>query len=522
MPEKIVDDLESLIKKQQQDIATKKTPRFSISTWLFLSIMGLISFFVISILVVDTYLINFVYLFSTAWRMWNFGDEVNQVLESTETYLPDELAVIEKKYQVSLELFNKNGRLIYYSDSSSHVYGKDLDPNLANQFQVISSGDIGEKRHLEIQKDLDSDLGMEYIVFIAETEDGISIKAYKMKTPMDEGVQTVVQIIIYLSAALFLLALFSARSFSRRFTRSLKEISATAHNMATLDFSKRCPHAKTREVDLLSDSLNDMSEALNMTIEDLTQKNKKLQEDYEKEKTLENLRGDFITGVSHELKTPIAIIQGYAEGLEMFVDSDVDTAKQYASIIRSETDRMNGLVMKLLEIIKYDSGDYQISQDILPLYEMVQNWFDRNQNLLTEKKISCYNRVQENYVGRGDTVLINSVINNYLSNAVSHIDGEKKLIVAAEDLGDLYRVSVFNTGKNIADKDIDKIWNSFYRADKSLSRAEGRFGLGLTIVSSIQKLHDKAYGVENMPNGVRFWFDVEKVNPQEMQKESES
>ena len=103
------------------------------------------------------------------------------------------------------------------------------------------------------------------------------------------------------------------------------------------------------------------------------------------------------------------------------------------------------------------------------------------------------------------------MVNNYISNAVSHCDGDKKIIASAEDTGGFYRVYVFNTGAHIAEKDIDKIWMSFYRADKSLSRSQGRFGLGLAIVASIQNLHKAAYGAENVENGVRFYFDVKKA-----------
>lgn len=510
MPEKIFDSIESLVKKQQADGAKKRHPRISISTQLFMSVMGMVLVFIITIILVDTRLMDVVYIFSTAWQMWSFGDEVSDIYTGSEAERLSRLSDIEKEYGVSLEIYDSKNALVYYSDTVNTVYGSDIDQNMARKYELVTSGDIGVDRHLEIQRDPNSSLQMEYIVYISTLEDGHTVRAYKMKTPMDEGARIVIQIIVYASIGLIFFAIIVIRIFSKRFTRPLETISETAHAMATLDFSQRCPPARTREIALLADSLNDMSEVLSLTIDDLKQKNKKLQDDYEKEKTLENLRWDFITGVSHELKTPIAIIQGYAEGLELFVDSDVEAAKQYAQIIRGETGRMSTLVVKLLEIIKYDSGDYQISRDVLYLRAAVQDWFDRNSNLLTEKNITYRNEVSENYVGIGDSLLIGSVINNYLSNAVSHVEDRREIVVSGEDLGDLYRIYVFNTGKNIADKDIDKIWDSFYRADKSLSRAEGRFGLGLTIVSSIQKLHNRAFGVENMPDGVRFWFDVEK------------
>ncbi|MBQ6019029.1 MAG: two-component sensor histidine kinase, partial [Clostridia bacterium] len=137
-------------------------------------------------------------------------------------------------------------------------------------------------------------------------------------------------------------------------------------------------------------------------------------------------------------------------------------------------------------------------------------WFSRNAEVLSGKGIRYENEIPKGLLCSGDSMLMASVINNLLSNGVSHIDGERILRARAKELDGKYRVYLFNTGSNIAEKDLEFIWNSFYRADKSMSRAEGRFGLGLTIVASIQKLHHMEYGVINEPDGVSFWFDVKK------------
>ena len=237
----------------------------------------------------------------------------------------------------------------------------------------------------------------------------------------------------------------------------------------------------------------------------IQEKNRKLQDDIEQEKTIDNLRKVFISGVSHELKTPIAIIQGYAEGLEVFLETDPEAAKKYCATIISETNRMNSLVMKLLEIIKYEHFN---------LKETADSWFERNAELLKEKGITAVNEIDDSFIAYGDTFIIPTVVNNYISNAVSHVDGKMIIRVDAKEIsGDRYRVSVFNTGEQIAPKDIDHIWDSFYRADKAMSRSQGRFGLGLAIVAAIQNLHGQAYGVVNHNDGVEFWFDVKKYEP---------
>jgi signal transduction histidine kinase len=212
------------------------------------------------------------------------------------------------------------------------------------------------------------------------------------------------------------------------------------------------------------------------------------------------------------MKTPIAIIQGYAEGAKMFYEAgNSKAAYEYCDVISEETVRMNNMIMRLLEITKYSSGAYEPTSENFNIRDMIEDWYEKNSALFDEKGITAVNDINPGYEGNGDSIILYSVINNYLSNAVSHTDGEKKILCRAEDTGECFRVYVFNTGAHIEEKHIDKIWDSFYRADKALSRSQGRFGLGLAIVASIQKLHNQGFGVQNVADGVEFWFDIKKA-----------
>ena len=492
----------------------KHRRRISISTSLFISVMAIVLLFVATIVLVDSRLMNVVYIFSSAWKMWDITEPIDEMYTQrlSDEEMATRLSALETEYDVSLEIFDDAGYLVFSSDSPEDIYGRATDQSLARLYNDESSGAGSKlKRHFEFQKDNNSDIQMEYIVYVMTLDNDYTAKAFKMKTPMDESAQIAVQFVVYTALTVVFIAVIVIRIFSQRFTRPLKDISAITHDMSRLDFSKRCPPSRTREIALLSDSINELGESLNVALDDLKAKNQKLQDDYEKEKMLERLRTDFIAGASHELKTPIAIVRGYAEGMSFLLESDPAAAKQYAETIIGETERMNQLVMKLLEIIKYDSGDYIVNYDIFDIYELVQDWFDRNAEILMEKSITYENNIPQDCLGTGDSMLSSSIVNNYLSNGVSHIDGARVLRASMTETGEGYRVSIFNTGKNIADKDLDMIWNSFYRADKSMSRAEGRFGLGLAIVTSIQRLHGMQFGVENMPDGVRFWFDIKKA-----------
>ena len=142
------------------------------------------------------------------------------------------------------------------------------------------------------------------------------------------------------------------------------------------------------------------------------------------------------------------------------------------------------------------------------LRDRLNTFIEQMHNITIKNGIRVRCDIDPSYVVHSDETLFERVFSNYFSNAISHCEGKKEIVVFCKKIDDIYRISVFNTGKPIADNDLLNIWNSFYRADKAHSRAEGRFGLGLSIVSSAQQAQQMLYGVQNHKDGVEFWFDV--------------
>ena len=289
-------------------------------------------------------------------------------------------------------------------------------------------------------------------------------------------------------------------------------MSKITEKMSNMDFSERVAVKSNDEIGNLASSINNLSGSLDATLQDLNQKNKKLQDDIEKKQTLDELRKEFISSISHELKTPIAIVRGYAEGAELMLQSgDTENAAEYCGVIIKESEKMNALVMELLELSRYEIGDSRLEIEDFSLYSFIHDYTDSEKIVFEENGIKCETDIPKDIMCRGDLIKLNMVLNNFVSNAVSHTDKGKLIRIYCEERAEKIRIFVYNTGKAIADEDIDKIWNSFYRADKSRSRKEGRFGLGLSIVSAIQNLHGNGYGVFNSESGVTFWFDVDRA-----------
>jgi len=458
---------------------------------------------------------EWVYYLTPATRLWIATEEINDAFEHGRLY--ETLSDTEKRYDTNIEITTADGRFVYSTLAIINSLPDDLsraaevDRGYMLDYKTLYGNSATDKKGYLVKEYDGSDYTVTFLDCYIYLGTGDRVDVY-MQVSSVSTTTKISLVVSFVSVMLSLiLALVVISRYIKRITKPVNEMVKITENMAGLDFSEKCPETSISELNSLSESINEMSSALDAALIDLQTQNKKLAEDIENERTIDNLRQTFISGISHELKTPIAIIQGYAEGAKMFYASgNSDTADSYCDIIVSETARMNEMIMKLLEITKYSSGAYELSTEDFVLRDFVQDWFDRNGSILREKGITWENNVPEGISGNGEKLILGSVLNNYLSNAVSHAENEKIIRVYSEETENAWRVFVFNTGKPIAEKDIDKIWDSFYRADKSLSRSQGRFGLGLSIVSAIQKLHEQEYGVNNLLTGVEFWFDIKK------------
>ena len=458
------------------------------------------------------------YLAQSAVQSFFAFYEIENAYTDPELDFFTEMDSIERNNVISVEIYSAHGDFVYSSSYKGeqsrppyNQYSKILPESIKKNYEVVQNLGEVSSNTFNISRDTASSRNTEYLVGSWKTEAGLTIKIFSAKTVVDSNAKLAVAFVALVAVIVSVIGYFVISVVIRRTMRPLADMSEVTRNMSALDFSEKCETGTTTEIALLADSINEMSVSLESALNDLRQKNEKLTDDIEKEKTIDRLRQTFISGVSHELKTPIAIIQGYSEGLKVFLESDPETARKYCDTIINETERMNYLVMKLLDIIKYESGEYKLNYETFSIYGIIEDWFVRNNTILSEKGITAVNNIDKEIKGFGDLFILTTVVNNYISNAVAHVQNEMRIEASAEEIdADRYRISIFNTGAPIDAKDIDHIWTSFYRADKAMSRAEGRYGLGLATVASIQKLHEQEYGVINREDGVEFWFDVKK------------
>lgn len=297
---------------------------------------------------------------------------------------------------------------------------------------------------------------------------------------------------------------------SGKFTKPILELAEISGKMANLDFDAKYMSGGDNEIEYLGDNINKLSENLEHTIAELKSANIELQKDIEKKVQVDEMRREFLSNVSHELKTPIALIQGYAEGLLEGISDDPESMNYYCEVIVDEAAKMDNMVKKLLTLNQLEFGNDSVTMERFDIAAIVHNCVMSSEILLKQNGISINITGDEPIYAWGDEYKAEEVVVNYLSNAINHCAGEKKIDVTITEQTEYVRVSVHNTGAPIPEDCIEHIWEKFYKVDKARTRAYGGNGIGLSIVAAICNSMHQKYGVDNDDDGVTFWFELDR------------
>ena len=332
----------------------------------------------------------------------------------------------------------------------------------------------------------------------------------------NQAVMEVVDIVnkFYLNVGLILtvVGVFATGIIATKVTQPIRELAKLSQKMSKLEFDVKYNGKAKDEIGVLGESMNEMSYALEKAITDLKVANDELQRDIEKKIEIDELRKEFISNVSHELKTPIAIIQGYAEGLKESVNDDPESMEYYCDVIVDESARMNKMVKKLLTLNQLEFGNVVEDYERFNVIEIIDNILNQTQLLVKEKGGSVqFDNSGEIYVW-SDEFQVEEVLTNYISNAINHLDNEMIIKINVIEQGKTVRVCVENTGEPIPEESLPRIWEKFYKVDKARTREYGGSGIGLSIVKAIMKTLHMKCGVENTDTGVMFWFELESDN----------
>ncbi len=312
-----------------------------------------------------------------------------------------------------------------------------------------------------------------------------------------------------LGIALIIITTIAIVGMTRRYTIPLLQLSDISKRMSELDFNVKYEGVRNDEIGILGESMNEMSEKLENTITELKAANIELHKDIARKEEVDEMRKEFISNVSHELKTPIALIQGYAEGLQEGISENPEDMQYYCDVIVDEANKMNKMVKNLLALNQLEFGNGMLNMERFDLTSVIVGVINSMKIKADEKNVNIqFEQNMPVYVW-ADEFQIEEVITNYLSNALNHVDDNKIVHLKIVQNGNSARVSVFNSGKRIPDNELENIWVKFYKVDKARTRAYGGNGIGLSIVKAIMERHGKNYGVNNYDDGVEFWFELD-------------
>ncbi|CAH2717090.1 Adaptive-response sensory-kinase SasA [Neobacillus rhizosphaerae] len=436
--------------------------------------------------------------------MWKNIDNSFQV--DNEPYVIKEKLDLYTKYNEGIHQLTgtvQNVRIPDRNDVSSIIYSNSLFMDRINEFQTNLFMD--KQNQYETFKTLDYEQnGIKYKLFIdpIKDENGETNYIFSMASlqPVDEAVRMVKDYFVYMIAFVLLLTILASIYYSIKIAKPLLRINDTTRKIAHLDFSERIEYHSKDEIGDLSQNINLLSNTLHSHI---TQ----LQQDIEKEKQLENTRKEFISGVSHELKTPLSIMKSCISILKDGVASH--KKDYYFEAMEKEVDKMDLLIVDMLELAKYESGTYKMKMEPFFIDKIIDHVCNQLSLEIEKKELTVHKDLATIEVFANQH-RIEQVITNYITNAIRYTPVHENIYISTTIEDDQVKVCVENKGTHIPNDQLDKVWERFYRGDTSRQRSEGSTGLGLAISKNILELHGAQYGVVNTSDGVLFYFTLNK------------
>lgn len=478
---------------------------------LFFTMCVVILVIILSLVLINSIVLENFYIYSKTATIKQVYQKVNNYYntENTNVDLETELKKIAYKNNFDILIKTDTNLIIFTSDreflSSTYIL-KDINE--------IKSKSIEENEtKINVKVTTDEVNNVSYMFLTGILDNGYVLYIRMPISPIEESVKISNTVLLMIGGITLVVAGIIASFISRKFTNPILQLNDIANKMAKLDFSKKYRITDTEdEINELGRSINTMSDKLEATIKELQKNNIELEKDIEEKSKIDEMRKQFISDVSHELKTPIALIQGYAEGLIENVNSDEESRKFYAEVILDETNKMDKLVKQLLELMKLEYGKREFDNEKFNINELINEVLRKCSVMINEKNIKVYFENKEPIYVYADEFYMDQIITNYLTNAIKHaeeVEKEIKIEIKVEKVSNKIRVSVFNTGENIPEEDLQRIWGRFYKLDSSRNRQDGGSGIGLALVKAIMNNYQNEYGVKNKKNGVEFYFDMD-------------
>ena len=306
-----------------------------------------------------------------------------------------------------------------------------------------------------------------------------------MITPVDATVATLRSQLMLITAAALLGALLLAALISRNVSRPIIETNCAARALSHGEYAAPAHGNTYREI-------AELNATLRRAADDLSQ--------------VERLQHELIANISHDLRTPLTMIGGYAEAMR---DIPGENTPENMQIIIDETARLSSLVGEVLDFSRLQSGTLPMNRSSFPLTSSVSAMVERISKLVAKDGYTVHFAPEKVLSAVADEARIGQVVYNLIGNALTYTGEDRQVYVTQEVRGNRVRITVTDTGRGIPPEELPLIWNRYYRARESHKRAIIGSGLGLSIVQGILEQHGAPYGVDSQEGrGSSFWFEL--------------
>lgn len=492
--------------------------KHSIQLRFTITFMALTCLMIASSLGINQYYLVSYYQYQKQEILENAYNDLKNILQENSNFkgetLEEKCIILKERYNITCVIVTIDG-LSYYSYASEAEI-QTLKDRMMRYMMIpmeMQLEKIYQDENYAIVKSYDNQVGSYYLEAYGYLNPNLMFIMSSSMESIRESAAVANKFLMYTGLVLMLAISILMMFTTRRITFPILKLAAISKRMAKLDFSERYYGTEEDEIGILGSSINEMADQLEKTIVELQDANEQLKKDIEEKIQIDEMRKEFLSNVSHELKTPLALISGYAEGLEESInDDDPENRQFYCDVIIDEANKMNKMVQKLLTLNHLEFGQDVAEFDSFDLSELIQGVVDANEIRIKQKEAKVKVDIPEHMIVVADEFKIEEVMTNYFSNALNHLDYDKNIhIYMTEDMEHV-QVHVFNTGNHIPDEDLEKVWIKFYKVDKARTREYGGSGIGLSIVKAIMDSHKQPYGVINAEGGVEFWFQLKKDN----------
>ncbi len=487
----------------------------SVKVRLFITLSLTILIIIIFLIGVNSFALEKFYLYSKENTLEDVYDQLNEYYNGNnhELDLEKEMERIAIKNNFEI-LIKDNDNMTIYSSNADFYYVIDAIMGTSSS-QTRETLESNNSFNIRLQKDFKN--GLNYIMLSGALDNGYQVFIRVPVTSIQDSVTISNNFLLLMAGFTILVSAVVVSFISKKFTEPILELNKIAKKMSNLDFSHKYQVTNVDdEINNLGKSINTMSDKLESTIKQLRNTNIELEKDIEEKSKIDEMRKSFISDVSHELKTPIALIQGYSEGLLENVNTDDESRKFYAEVILDEANKMNRLVQQLLELMKLEYGKREFNNTSFDIVELEKEVIRKSQVMLDEKEVKVELTGLDTLKVFADDFYIEQIITNYLTNAIKNVKekNNQKIIRINNSINEANgksRIEIFNTGDNISEEDLSRIWNRFYKVDKSRNRQAGGTGIGLAFVKAIMTNYDSDYGVINCEDGVIFYIELDNA-----------